>query len=76
MPHWPERDWLWRTGCPSRGGIRRVCGEVPSCNRREPSHWWTGRPKMGQGRACTMEAKAFLSTHRTKVCADCAVRKT
>ena len=30
----------------------------------------TGRPKVGQGRACTMEAKAFSSTHRTKVCAD------
>src|ERR1035437_8274114 len=24
---------LRRTGCPSRGGIRRVCGEVPGCNR-------------------------------------------
>jgi len=30
---------------------------------------------MGQGRACTMEAKAFLSTHRTKVCADGTVWK-
>jgi hypothetical protein len=27
----------------------------------------TGRPKVGQGRACTMEAKAFSFTHCTKV---------
>jgi len=24
---------LWRTGCPPRGGIRRVCGEVPGRSR-------------------------------------------
>ena len=35
----------------------------------------TGRPKVGQGRACTMEAKAFSSTHRIKVFADGTVRK-
>jgi hypothetical protein len=35
----------------------------------------TGRPKVGQGRACTMEAKAFSFTHRTKVFADGTVRK-
>ena len=35
----------------------------------------TGRPKVGQGRACTIEAKAFSSTHRTKVFADGTVRK-
>ena len=23
----------WRTGCPERSGIRRVCGEVSGCNR-------------------------------------------
>ena len=28
-----------------------------------------------QGRACTMEAKAFSSTHRNKVCAVGTVRK-
>ncbi len=32
--------------------------------------------KGGQGRARTMGAKAFSSTHRTKVCADGTVRKT
>ena len=35
----------------------------------------TGRPKVGQGRACTMEAKAFSSTHRTKVFAGGTVWK-
>jgi len=35
----------------------------------------TGRPKVGQGRACTMEAKAFSFTHRTKVFADGTVWK-
>ena len=40
-----------------------------------------GHPEMnrsakgGQGRACTMEAKAFSFTHRTKVFADGTVRK-
>jgi len=37
--------------------------------------WRTGRPKVGQGRACTMEAKAFSFTHRTKVFADGTVWK-
>ena len=29
----PPLNELRRTGCPSRGGIRRVCGEVPGCSR-------------------------------------------
>jgi hypothetical protein len=36
----------------------------------------SGRPKVGQGRACTMEAKAFSFTHRTKVFAHDTVRKS
>ena len=32
--------------------------------------------KVGQGRACIMEAKAFSFTHRTKVFADGTVRKS
>ena len=32
--------------------------------------------KVGQGRACTMEAKAISSTHRTKVFAGGTVWKT
>jgi hypothetical protein len=32
--------------------------------------------KGGTGRACTMEAKAFSFTHRTKVFADGTVRKS
>ena len=35
----------------------------------------SGRSKVGQGRACTMEAKAFSFTHRTKVFAHDTVRK-
>ena len=48
-------------------GLRRSAG--PQSKRR------TGRPKTGQGRACTMGAKAFPSTRRTKVCAGGTVRK-
>src|SRR5271165_2609284 len=29
----PPIEVLRRTGCPPRGGIRRVCGEVSGCNR-------------------------------------------
>ena len=35
----------------------------------------TGRPKVGQGRACQTKAKAFSFTHRTKVFADGMARK-
>src|SRR5689334_12154111 len=56
----PPLEVLRRTGCPPRGGIRRVCGEVPGCSRWGLPQGRTGRPKVGQGRACTMEAKAFL----------------
>jgi len=66
---------LRRTGCPSWGGIRRVWGEIPGRNRWGLPRRWTGRPKVGQGRACTMKAKAFSSTHRTKVFADGTVGK-
>ena len=61
---------LRRTGRPSRGGVRRVCGAVPGRSRGGGR---TGRPKVGQGRACTMEAKALSSTHRTKVYAEAIV---
>ncbi len=37
--------------------------------------WRTGRPKVGQGRARTMGAKAFSFTHRAKVFADGTLRK-
>jgi len=56
----PPLEVLRRTGCPPRGGIRRVCGEVPGRSRWGLPQGRTGRPKVGQGRACTMEAKAFL----------------
>jgi len=65
---------LWRAGCPSRDGIRRAWGEVPGRNQRV-TQWWTGRPKVGFGRARTIGAKAFSFTHRTKVIADGTERK-
>ena len=71
----PPLTELRRTGCPPRGGIRRVCGEVPGRSQWRLLQGRTGRPKVGQGRACTMEAKAFSSTHRTKVFAVGTVRK-
>jgi hypothetical protein len=50
----------WRAGCPSRGGIRRACREVPGRNRGGyPEDELVGR-KVGQGRACVYEAKALL----------------
>jgi hypothetical protein len=55
----PPLAVLWRTGCPSRGGIRRVCGEPPGRTQWELSRRGTGRPKLGNGRACTIEAKAL-----------------
>src|SRR5215831_2962463 len=54
----PPLNELRRTGCPPRGGIRRVCGEVPGRSRRGLPQRRTGRPKVGQGRARTMGAKA------------------
>src|ERR1044071_1626203 len=55
----PPLAVLWRTGCPSRDGIRRVCGEPSGRTQWELSRRGTGRPKLGNGRACTMEAKAL-----------------
>jgi hypothetical protein len=71
----PPIEVLRRTGCLPRGGIRRVCGEVPGRSRRGLPQGRTGRPKVGKGRARTMGAKAFSFTHRTKVFADGTVRK-
>ena len=51
---------LRRTGCPSRGGIRRACGEVPGRSQWGLPRRRTGRPKVGQGRACIMKVKAIL----------------
>jgi len=64
-----------RAGCPPWGGIRRACGEVPGRSRWGLPRRRTGRPKVGQGRAGTIAAKALSSTHRTKVFADGTVWK-
>src|SRR5258706_11973949 len=43
----PPLAVLRRAGCPSRGGIRRACGEVPGRNRWGNPRC-TGRPKVGK----------------------------
>jgi len=58
-----------RAGCPPWGGIRRAWGEVPGRNRGAEAQGWTGRPRVGQGRACYREAKAFSFTHQKQ--GDC-----
>ena len=62
---------------PSMGGTSRVSREAQAriCERLGVKFPGATRPKVGQGRACTMEAKAFSFTHRTKVFADGTVRK-
>jgi hypothetical protein len=62
---------------PSLGGTSRISREayVRFCERLGVKFPGATRPKVGQGRACSMEAKAFSFTHRTKVFADGTVRK-
>jgi len=59
------------------GGTSRVSREAQAriCERLGVKFPGSTRPKVGQGRACTMKAKAFSFTHRTKVFADGTVRK-
>ena len=55
----PPPGVLRRTGRPPRGGVWRVCGAPPGRTQGERSPRGTGRPKLGNGRACTREAKAL-----------------
>ena len=71
------------TGCDggrqlSMDGTSRVTGDCHArfCERLGVKFPGATRPKVGQGRACTMKAKAFSFTHRTKVFADGTVRKS
>ena len=59
------------------GGTSRVSREAQAriCERLGVKSPGATRPKVGQGRACSIEAKAFSFTHRTKVLADGTVRK-
>ena len=76
----PRRTWSRSLQFPGGQGVHR---EVESEGHEEKyravvngaTQGRTGRPKVGQGRACTTEAKAFSFTHRTKVFADGTVRK-
>ena len=62
---------------PSMGGTSRVTGDGHAriCEGLGVKVPGATRPKVGQGRACTMEAKAYSFTHRTKVFADGTVGK-
>ena len=62
---------------PSMGGTSRVSREAQArfCERLGVQFPGATRPKVGPGRACSMEAKAFSFTHRTKVFAGGTVRK-
>jgi hypothetical protein len=63
---------------PSMGGTSRMSREahVQICERLGVQFPGATRPKVGQGRACTTEAKAFSFTHRTKVFAGGTVPTT
>jgi len=54
----PAPGVLRRTGGPPRGGVCRVCGAPPGRTQGERSPRGAGRPKLGQGRACTLAAQA------------------
>jgi hypothetical protein len=78
--NWQQEE-LWDFGGrrqPSMGGTSRVTGDGHAriCEGLGVQFPGPTRPKVGQGRACTMEAKAFSFTHRTKVFADGTVRKS
>jgi len=71
----PPLDVLRRTGCPSRGGIRRVCGEVPGRSRGGyPNDEPVGQ-RWGKVEPALWRRRRFSFTHRTKVFADGTVRK-
>ena len=62
---------------PSMGGTSRMSREahVRICERLGVQFPGATRPKVGQGRVCTMETKAYSFTHRTKVFAGGTVGK-
>ena len=72
-----ELDGSDRRRQPSMGGTSRVSREAQAriCEGLGVQFPGPTRPKVGSGRACTMEAKAFSFSHRTKVFADGTVRK-
>src|SRR5271166_2540352 len=71
----PPLGVLRRTGCPSRGGIRRVCGEVPGCSRG--GYPMTNRSAKGGARSSLHYGGEGISHSPTapKVFADGTVRK-
>jgi hypothetical protein len=71
----PPLGMLRRTGCPPRGGIRRVCGEVPGRSRGGyPKDEPVGQ-RWGKVEPALWRRRRFSFTHCTKVFADGTVRK-
>jgi hypothetical protein len=79
MPRWPEKTKNDSSNFGGQGVRREAKSEGYAEKYRAvvdgATQGRTGRPKVGQGRARTMGAKAFSFTHRTKVFADGTVRK-
>jgi hypothetical protein len=68
---------LWQRAAALMNGTSRVTGDGHAriCERLGVKFPGATRPKVGQGRACIMEAKAFSFTHRTKVFAGGTIWK-
>src|SRR5277367_2658226 len=66
----PPIDVLRRTGCPPRGGIRRVCGEVSGCNRLGETPDEQVGQRWDQVEPALWGRRRYSFTHRTKVFAD------
>ena len=71
----PPIDVLRRTGCPPRGGIRRVCGEVSGCNRLGETPDEQVGQRWDQVEPALWGRRRYSFTHRTKVFADGTIRK-
>src|SRR6516162_4769583 len=67
----PPLKELRRTGCPPRGGIRRVCGEVPG---RSQWRLLQGRPNAsppdGRAHVCAAEERNGRLSARVSLCDD------
>jgi hypothetical protein len=71
----PPIGVLRRTGCPPRGGIRRVCGEVSGCNRLGETPDEQVGQRWDQVEPALWGRRRYSFTHRTKVFADGTIRK-
>src|SRR5215470_20395113 len=67
----PPRKEHRRTGCPPRGGIRRVCGEVPGRSQWRLLQGRTGRQRWGK--TCLFRQH---SRQRARLIEACGIRQT